>query len=333
MTGEFAMASSVLRKVFSSPLLRGHYEKEESLIPFKYEGSEQEQKRLISLVNKIAAHSETGKAVLQKAAENGYTLSFGMQKDSYGYAEPKGKRLVLNPKFNDASLLNTLVHESRHAEQFAHGAEQDFGKLTLRSEIMEFRAAEADACAVAALAMLEAEKNGLTMKDKLRIGASYETRKLFNGNADKKDVLRAAFDSWFEDRGRKEAYEDGYIIQPMKNGLKKKAEKKMTYSTAVSSAQIIDQICTTPDGCYFSDKNALDDAKYLDISAGTKEVADRFFALREKRTGMKPDTSYADLPVRQGYSMIHGTFHGVCYDKTPSPSKLPMILAQKQKSR
>lgn len=321
----------ILRKAFSSSLLRGHYEKEDPRIPFTYIGSEQEQKRLISMVNRIADHSETGREVLQKAAENGYTLSFGMQSGSYGYTESKEKRLVLNPAFKDADLLNTIVHESRHAGQAANGAEASFGKMTLRSEVMNFRAMEADACAIATLAMMEAEKNGLTMKGDLRTGADMETKKLFDENAGKKDVLKHAFDDWFKDLSIKESYEEGYIIQPMKEALKKKTEKEMTYNVSVSSAQVIDKICATSEGCYFEDKNALDDRKYLDISAGTKAVADRFFELREKRTGIKPDSSYADLPVRHGFTMMHGTFYGVCYDKAAAPSKLPLILAQKKK--
>lgn len=320
---------SVLAQVFSSKVLRGHYADETPLIAFEYKGSPQEQKRLISMVNKIASFSETGKAVLQKAADSGYSLSFAMQSGSYGYADAESKSLVLNPRFKDADLLNTLVHESRHAGQFESGIEVRFGQLTLRSEIMSFRAMEADACATATFSLLEAEKNGLKIKGGVRTGASAETKKLFNENADAKTVLQTAFDSWYADRMTKESYEDGYIIQQMRDTLKKNKEADTPYDKPVASAQVIEQICTTPNGCYFDDKNALDDVRYLDISVGTKTVADRFFQIREMRTGMKPDDSYADLPVNRGFTFLHGNFHGVCYDK--SQKKLPLILAQKQR--
>ena len=69
---------SVLAQIFSSKALRGHYADEKPLIDFEFQGTDQEKRRLISMVNKIATYSETGKAVLQKAAENGYSLSFKM---------------------------------------------------------------------------------------------------------------------------------------------------------------------------------------------------------------------------------------------------------------
>lgn len=335
------MASSILRQAFSSPLLRGKYEKEESLIPFNYEGSEQEQKRLISIVNKIASHSETAKEVMMKAAEGGYTLSFGMQKGSYGFANADGKQLVLNPCVKDDNLLNTLVHESRHAGQFINGMTVQFGQMDVKSEVMTFRAMEADASAVAALAMMEAQKNGMPMKKGLfTMDACTEAQNLFNNGADKKDILKAEFDSWYKNRLIREAYEDGYIVKPMKEAMKKKEEKDMPYSASVTSAEIIDKICATKDGgCYFDDKNVLSDKKYMEVTYNTKCAADRFFEVREMRTGMKPDTSYRDLPLAQSVTAVQGVYHGIYYtggvyfDKKPKESKLPSILAQKQKSR
>lgn len=73
----------------------------------------------------------------------------------------------------------------------------------------------------------------------------------------------------------------------------------MNFSKDVKSADVVDKICATQGGCYFSDKNALDDPKYLDISERTKEIADEFFKRREWSQFEKPDTSYLDLPVRE----------------------------------
>lgn len=314
---------SVLTQAFSSKLLRGHYAEEEPLIPFNYEGSPQEKRRLISMVNKIASHSETGKAVLQKAAECGYSLSFGMQHGSYGFTDADKKKLVLNPCFKDGALLNTLVHESRHAGQFANGIETEFGKMTLRSELMVFRAIEADACAVAAVAMLEAKQNKISVKGALRTGASGTVQNLFLKNADTKTVLQAAFNDWYDDIHIKQSYEDSYIIQPMREAVKEKKEKKMPYDKVVTSAQVIDRICATPEGCYFVNKDALNNLRYLDISPATKAVADRFFEIREMRTGAKPDKSYADLPINRQLSALHGYFKGVSYEKAPKTFPLP----------
>lgn len=320
---------SVLSQAFSSRLLRGHYADEKPLIPFDYRGTPQEKRRLISMVNSIASHSQTGRAVLQKAAENGYSLSFGMQSGSYGFTNAEEKRLVLNPCFKDGALLNTLVHEARHAGQFANGIETKFGKMALRSEVMVFRAIEADACATAAFAMLEAEQNNIQVKGNLRIGASAETKKLFR-RADTKAALQSAFNDWYDDLAIKQSYEDSYIIQPMRDAVKNKKEAEMPYHTVVSSDQVIDRICTTPQGCYFDDKNALDNLRYLDISPATKAVADRFFEIREMRTGAKPDKSYEDLPINRQLSALHGYFKGVSYEKASQTP--PLFLAQRKTS-
>ena len=47
---------SALSQAFSSKLLRGNYAEEKPLINFDYKGTEQEKRRLISMVNKIASH-------------------------------------------------------------------------------------------------------------------------------------------------------------------------------------------------------------------------------------------------------------------------------------
>lgn len=317
---------SALSQAFSSKLLRGNYAEEKPLINFDYKGTEQEKRRLISMVNKIASHSETGRAVLQKAADAGYSMSFEIQSGCYGFANPEGKRLVMNPMFRDGDLMNTIVHESRHAGQFLDGVETDFGRLNLKSEIIEFRAMEADACAMATLAVLEAERNGLKQRG-LRSEASPAVRQAFDEGKDNKEVLNLAFDKWYDDLPVKESYEDSYIIGHMRAALKHPQTMiDSTYDVPVSAKEAAELICTTSDGCYLQNPEKLEtEKKFIDIAQGTKAVADKFFALRERATMRAPDESYKDLPVRQFPTMLHGNFAGMCYE-VKKPAKNPVAL-------
>lgn len=323
---------SVLAQIFSSKALRGHYADEKPLIDFEFQGTDQEKRRLISMVNKIATYSETGKAVLQKAAENGYSLSFKMQSGTYGFANPENKQLVLNPCFRDGDLLNTLVHEARHAGQFANGVTLDFGLLNVRSEVLEFRAMEADACAMATYALLEAQKNGLKQRG-MRDEASNKTRQMFDEGKDMKDVLKTAFDNWYDNRPLKESYEDSYIIHPMRDALKKHEESSMPYSLDVSPEKVVEMVCCTQNGCYFNNPDELNADRYMDIAPGTKIVAEQFFKVREMRTGQAPDESYKTLPVREGMTMLHGSIAGKCYDIKPKGRKKTPVLAKALKRK
>lgn len=324
---------SVLAQAFSSKILRGHYPEEKPLINFEYKGTEQEKRRLISMVNKIASHSETGRAVLQKAADAGYSMSFEIQPGCYGFANPESKSLVMNPMFKDGDLMNTIVHESRHAGQFCSGAQQNFGVLNLKSEIIEFRAMEADACATATLAVLEAERNGLKEKG-LRSEASPAVCEAFNAGKDNKEVLNLAFDKWYDDLPIKESYEDSYIIGHMRSSMKSTdALFQCAYDKNVTPEQTAMRICQSPDGCYLQNPEKLETGKYIDIARGTKAVADKFFVLREKAFGHAPDESYKDIPVREGISMLHGNFAGMCYDAKPVKVSAALLKAKASRGR
>lgn len=324
---------SKIAQIFSSPVVRGFYPDEQPEVPFKMEGSKQEKKRLTALINRIAKSSPFGKSVLEKAAEN-YTLCFEMQSQTAGYTAPKSKVIALSPEYSDKYLLNVLVHESRHAGQFENGLNCDFGQMTVRSELMQFRAMEADAEACAGVATFEMKQKGDKKPFAKFSETSYDIAKqlqAFDGNpaADTGEMLRAAFDGWYKDGMIKDAYESSYITSIMDRAILDKTEAELPYSKQVKSADVIEKICVCPAGCYFADdKNHLDNPALLDISHGTVKTADRFFEVRKMRTGMEADASYKDLPTRAGFSEMFNT--GVYLGKTaPETKKAPLAAAIK----
>ena len=86
----------------------------------------------------------------------------------------------------------------------------------------------------------------------------------------------------------------------MNDAMKDRAEADLPYKGTISSKEIVNQICLNANGeCYWADNpGVLEESEKLSLCAASVNTADKFFKLREVRTGMKPDTSYKSMPVR-----------------------------------
>ena len=328
--------SSFLSQVFSSKVFRGSYSDEQPEINFKMEGSKQEKRRLTSLVNRIAHSSEFGRSVLERAADAGFVLSFQLRDATVlGSCCEIKKAVMLNPAYSDDRLVSTLAHEARHAEQFSRGADSEFGKRTLKTEIMYFRAMEADAQAAAAVTTMEMKGNGDGKPWKrLRKETSYVTDPLvhsaeFTEKPRATDaLLGAAFKGWYDDAFIKEAYENSYIVSVMDNIMKENKEAENPYSQKESSKAIVYRMCRGVDGCYFKNEpDVLENSKFLDISPTTLAKALQYASIVKKETGKEGDRSVDLLPVRQPLPVNTSVYvgWGTCYDATNDTVRLGMI--------
>lgn len=305
--------SSILAQAFSSRLFRGSYPDEKPAVDLEIKGSEQERKRLAALVNRLAESSPFGRSVLEAAAAGGYSLSFEMQFSSFGFCERDKKAIVLDPKVSDARLVSVLAHEGRHAQQFSNGADENFGKRTVKSSLMYFRAMEADAEAAAAVTCLEMKGAGDAEPwDKFKAaspsiaGRLHFFEKMKNMRA-ASGMLGSAFEGWYEDPMIKEAYEIAYILKPMKNAMKKKSYDDVPFDRAETSADIVHLICRGPQGCYFENHpDVLENPDRLDMASMTFSQVGHFFAVRQMHTGKEPDTSFHDLKTRRSPDGIIG---------------------------
>ena len=122
ISGNKAMerTSSVLKKAYGPKNTSVNYPNEAPLIDIQIQGRKgkrryNDEKRLTSFINTIARHSPFGRAVLEDAAKDGYTLIFENQKDSCGFCDKESRIIALNPALSDELLTATLAHESRHA--------------------------------------------------------------------------------------------------------------------------------------------------------------------------------------------------------------------------
>lgn len=314
--------SSELNEVFQSDPLKGQknpifYTMKAPEVPLQIKKMKVvEIPRLVNIIDTIANNSEFGRAVLEDAANAGYGITFEYM-SACGYCEKESKMIALNPALSDDLLIATLAHESRHAQQFVHGANDDFGMMNLKSEIMNTRAEEADAETAAAATCFEMKKNGVDGPWKAFASDSPEISSEFLKASDGKNdqvtdkMLQAAFNGWFKDIKTVEAYEQSYYQDVMDTAMDKGKEFKYPYDKEVSSKEIVTMFCHNAKGeCYW--KNNLDvmnEFEKLSVCAKTINIADEFFRTREEKNGTAMDDSYLQLPVRDPKFLNKDTRH------------------------
>lgn len=266
-----------------------------------------DEKRLTHFVNTIARNSPFGRAVLEDAAKDGYTLVMENQSDSCGFCDKSGRVIALNPVLSDSLLIATLAHEGRHAQQFSRGAEDEFGVFTLKGEVMYARAMEADAETAAAATCHEIRLNsGNNGPWKAFSEDSVEIANAFMNVAPSREapindnMLQGAFNGWYKDISMMEAYEEGYIVDVMQNAMRGRKEMMPKYDREVKSEDVVNLFCLNAKGeCYWANNpQILNERDKLSISADTYNVAKTFFEVREMRTGKKPDPSLEEMNVR-----------------------------------
>ena len=113
-------------------------------------------------------------------------------------------------------------------------------------------------------------------------------------------MLQGAFNGWYRDVAMMEAYEEGYISDTMHYAMKHPKEGMPDYDKNVKSEDVVALFCSNAKGkCYWADNpQVLNERDKLSISADTYNTAQRFFEVREMRTGKKPDPSLDEVDVR-----------------------------------
>ena len=308
---------SFLGTLLSMPILRPRYADDAPAVAIELQGSGVEKRRLTHLINTLA-QSPTGKALLENAKKEGYSLGFEMLSGAFGCCtcDETTKRIALNPLYGDGKLTATLAHEARHAQQYANGLPYEFLQYDVATELKMWRAAEADAEAAAALCALEirAATGKSTVFEKfsntaIRIGraagdAADGCDTLAGLNEKQGEILKSSFKAWFGNMTVVDAYEESYLYDHLAKNNKASKEKRLDFykthpmDKSLDGAEIVKMFCKTADnGCYFADEQDIFDKhpRFGAISNTTRHTADRFFDIRQSDTGIAPDHSYAGL--------------------------------------
>ncbi len=270
---------------------------------------EEEKPRMISLINRLA-RSPIGLETLRIAKEGGFTFSFfdGTDVSCCGACDEAGKWIKLNPVKTDDKLVGTLCHESRHAGQFVRGAHEKYGVYDVRSELIMFRAIEADAqtYAIAACNELRFNGDGGPYHEFKRAYPEIEGRfmeALIKTQGDvTNEVMTETFKGWYDQKRTKTSYEESYQVKPMQTELSNLMigrEPTLHYTKQMSGADIIAIAGWTENGNYFTDDPAvLEQGHYIEVADTTMKALKNFFKAREALTGAAPDPSIETLPTR-----------------------------------
>ncbi len=293
---------SFLSRLFSSRPVAGSYPDEPAEAGIALAGSRQEKRRLSALVNRIARGSDFGRTLLEDAARGGYTLEFAFSAGGSGCCIADRKALTLNPALSDVSLIKVLAHEARHAGQEGRTDPKDIERLNLRSEIMYYRAAEADAEACAAAVCHEMSLSGDSAPFEALKANDEKLCRPFaeaEGPADIPEMMTQAFSSWYENPYTKFMYTMHYHVEPMTEAMKTGRFDEQPFSVNMPPEKIVADVCAFPGGkTYFTEKpSVLMNEKHLGVGQSHWERFEKYFALRTLRTGAAPDASLAEVPV------------------------------------
>lgn len=270
-------------------------------VPFGLIGTDEEKKRLKGIVNQTS-QSETGKKILEDAAEAGYSISFMNTPGAIAFCNPDKKTIFVGSTFPDDMLIGALAHESRHAGQFARGADFDFEHDTVKSQVILARAMEADAEYATCITAWELKEQGnkkvYSIFNSTTPVIAREFEKALR-NEDSNPAL-AAFKAWYKDDMLKGAYEDAYVVAQYTQLKEEDCAGEMKFDTASSAKKITDIICTDKDGkSYFTDDpKTLEEGIYLDIKEDTMAFLKKFMKERKEAHGLESDKSIESIPTR-----------------------------------
>ena len=287
---------------------RYDYPEEEPKIAFDLGNTAGPNKNYLAhLINVCADHSPIAKQILESALKEGYKLSMESMRDCAGITCSEDKIIQLNSCCDEGTLLATLIHECRHAEQNSKlPACDEMGHFDIPSEIMAERSMEADANAISLAACHEI---AISSGDKSAMHSFIENDpEIYYGYMNKvssfkdgptSEAIQGAFLGWYTNGMMVDIYEDSYLRSRMNNSMRDSDFEKFPYNKHLTSEQIVTAFCTDGKGnCYWeNDKDILSDRELLAVHGESMSVMNKFFKKREEKTGIAPDPEYKDLKV------------------------------------
>ena len=146
--------------------------------------------------------TKKGRETLTSLSKLGY--SFAFEKGNFGgFCAPEQKRIVINPSFGFEYMLQTAVHEGRHAIQYSLESENrpNYEHTQIASSLRMHRAIEADAVAHEMAFVYECKDVMPNVYEKAResdlpmfhayVGEMEKSR-------DERKAMQACFKAWYE---------------------------------------------------------------------------------------------------------------------------------------
>ncbi|WP_218588602.1 DUF6782 family putative metallopeptidase [Marivita hallyeonensis] len=166
-----------------------------------------------------------------------------------GYFEPEARRIVLAPDLEGGLPEAVMVHELRHAEQYALGLCPSLS-LAMRDYAQAIFAMEADASVASLVVAARLKESGNdSMWEAISrwpmqsdVAAAFETR--LEETDSLSQAAQAGFDAWFANEQRT----DVYYVSSCLDYLDRTEEAHLLPQYDRVAPEFLDQLCTLPDG-------------------------------------------------------------------------------------
>ena len=264
-----------------------------------------ERAMLTDLINDVAS-SPTGKALLEKAAALGYTLSTDSI-DGMGHCHAKDKRIVLSDRCSYDKLVSSLAHEARHAEQISKGAEPYYTPaISLKDQLVEKRLMEADAVATSLMVCHELREQGnKAPMEAAQVHYEKEIAAFEKGmKTSPKEALTQAALAWYENKNRLFKHECRVVAAPVSTGAN--FENTTGQYKKLTAADCIGKFCSFNNESYFTQNpDVLNTPERAGVSERLKYWLDVNANLC-KNEGVAQEPSIAFIPVYKDAPSLYG---------------------------
>lgn len=262
----------------------------DTLLSYNYNGSEDRENRLKSLIG-LVMETPTGRKVLQDMAEkNCIVMMEPIGLSTAGFFQPSYNLLCLNSWMSDDFLAATLVHEGTHALQHhrsGYGLSEQYDKASL---FMIGRTMEADAVRAETQFAFEAAALGFTgplesrRKQFPEITETYERCVKKFGKNDPA-TARETMKAWFRQTTYARLYEKQYA-EAVEDCVKKADSTMLStmFSVSVPTDSIVSKLCRTEDG-----------NRYFGTNGAAIETADVYYL----HSSVKKDLEKTDQKFRE----------------------------------
>lgn len=294
--------SDVFRQVnpFSRSASRKQLAMQKLDVPLLLRGKKEDILWMTDVINEVAEKSPLGKAILEEASKNGTVIRMIQgTKDVNGSYESASKTICLSRNSTFDRQLTTLVHEARHAEQWANQtADVPTAAYTIRTNLMRMQLAEADAVACSLGVAHQMKCNGDSRAWNAILMNFKPIATVFGQEIKKRDLsgaLQSAALGWF-----------GTSLKPMyeRNMIK---HLSRLYDIGVdagrdpkdlSNAEMSSWICRIDGKNYMKEMLPLLKApEYGGVSTENKAWLDDYATACRRRFNGNCDKTIAELPV------------------------------------
>lgn len=233
----------------------------------------------------------SGRRALEVLDKEGYSLAFDAMCGGVAACLPETKAVLLNPNFAD-DLPAALVHEARHAEQYACFPAEETYRLHVADLLKSQRAFEADACAHQCSfvhELKEVRPDALAeAKQILPMQENYD--RTLEASGDKGKALNAVFEAWYDYGDFQKTYDMNHSSMIYYTVMEGASKQDSSFFSKEFPSVELEKFCSH-EGKSYAPASFLDSAKAFSLSEYGKMEIEEYLNIYSASTGAKKDMS------------------------------------------